>query len=96
MRKKGNEFIYLGPNTPFDGLLELIETKKLSIIAISMTNTAPLVRVEKWIQACLETNTKLKFAIGGKGVLRSQRTVTPSVLYLTDSNWESLYESQFH
>lgn len=96
LRKKGNEVIYLGPNTPFDGLLDLIETKKLSIIAISITSTAPLVRVEKWIQVCLETNTNLKFAIGGKGVLRSQRTNTPSVSYLTESNWESLYESQFH
>ncbi|MEH7274251.1 MerR family transcriptional regulator [Neobacillus vireti] len=96
LRKKGNEVIYLGPNTPFDGLLDLIETKKYSIIAISITNSAPLIRVEKWIQACLETNTNLKFAIGGKGVLRNHRTDTPSVSYLTDSNWESLYESQFH
>lgn len=96
LRKKGNEVIYLGPNTPFDGLLDVIESKKLSIIAISITNSAALVRVEKWIQACLETNPNLKFAIGGKGVLRSQRTNTLSVSYLTDSNWESLYESQFH
>jgi methanogenic corrinoid protein MtbC1 len=96
LRKKGNEVIYLGPNTPFDGILDLIECNKISIIAIFITNSAALVRVEKWIQACLETNSNLKFAIGGKGIIRSQRTNTPSVSYLTDSNWESLYESQFH
>ncbi|MFZ7942384.1 MerR family transcriptional regulator [Neobacillus sp. 19] len=96
LRKKGNEVIYLGPNTPFDGLLEIIRLKKIPIISISITNPAPLVRIEKWIQACLESNTHLKFVIGGKGVLGSQRSDTPSVSYLTDLNWESLYESKFH
>ena len=93
LRKKGNEVIYLGPNTPFDGLLELIENKELSIIAISITNPTPLVRIEQWIQACIETNANLKFVIGGKGVLGSQQTDTQSISYLTDSDWESLYES---
>ncbi|WP_066316160.1 MerR family transcriptional regulator [Bacillus sp. FJAT-29814] len=95
LRKKGHEVIYLGPNTPFDGLLDVMENKQLSIIAISITNPAHMVRVEKWIQACIETNTQLKFVIGGKGVLRSQQRVTQSVSYFTDSDWESLYESKF-
>jgi DNA-binding transcriptional MerR regulator len=93
LRKKGNEVIYLGPNTPFEGLMDLIENKQLSIVAISLTNPAPLVRVEKWIQTCLKENKHLKFVIGGKGVVGSQRIDTPSVSYLTDLNWESFYES---
>jgi DNA-binding transcriptional MerR regulator/methylmalonyl-CoA mutase cobalamin-binding subunit len=93
LRKKGNEVIYLGPNTPFEGLLDLIENKQLSIVAISLTNPAALVRVEKWIQTCLKENKYLKFVIGGKGVVGSQRINTPSVSYLTDLNWESFYES---
>ena len=96
LRKKGNEVIYLGSDTPFDGLLDLIENKKLSIIAMSITNPAPLVRVEKWIQTCLETHTNLKFLIGGKGVLGSQRTDTQSISYLADSDWESVYESKLN
>ncbi|MHC0037982.1 MerR family transcriptional regulator [Pseudoneobacillus sp. C159] len=95
LRKKGHEVIYLGPNTPFDGLLDLMTNKKLSIIAISITNPAHLVRLEKWIQSCVKTNTHLKFVIGGKGVLRSQRTNTPSISYFTDSDWELMYESKF-
>lgn len=95
LRKKGHEVIYLGPNTPFDGLLDVMENKQLSIIAISLTNPAHIERVERWIQACLKTNTHLRFVIGGKGVLRSQQRDTQSVSYFTDSDWESLYESKF-
>ncbi|CEG29416.1 MerR family transcriptional regulator [Bacillus sp. B-jedd] len=95
LRKKGNEVIYLGPNTPFDGLLDVINKKKLSIITISITNPALLVRVEEWIQALTETNANLKFVIGGKGVLGSQHMDLQSVSYLTDSDWESFYESKF-
>lgn len=96
LRKKGNEVIYLGPDTPFDGLLDLIENKNLSIIAISITNPAPLVRVEKWIRACIERNPNLKFVIGGKGVLGSKRRNTQSVSYMTDLDWDSLYISKLH
>ena len=63
---------------------------------MSITNPAPLVRVEKWIQTCLETHTNLKFLIGGKGVLGSQRTDTQSISYLADSDWESVYESKLN
>ena len=96
LRKKGHEVIYLGPNTPFDGLLDIIENQKLSIIAISITNPTPMVWVEKWIQTCIEENSNLKFFIGGKGVLRSQRKDTQSISYFADSDWETLYELKFH
>ena len=96
LRKKGNEVIYLGPDMPFDGLLDLIEKKEISIISISITNPTPLVRVEKWIQTCIENSNNLKFVIGGKGILGSQRTDTHSISYLTDSNWESWFESNLN
>ena len=95
LRKKGHEVIYLGPNTPFDGILEVINKKQLSIVSISITNPVLLARVEKWIHAFPKTNTNLKFVIGGKGVLESRRIDLPSVSYLTDSDWESFYKSTF-
>lgn len=95
LRRKGNEVIYLGSNTPLDGLSTLIENKKISNISISITNPAHLVRVEKWIEAYLVTNPHLKFVIGGKGIQKSQRTDTKSVSYLTHLEWESFYETNF-
>ncbi|WP_088071646.1 MerR family transcriptional regulator [Gottfriedia luciferensis] len=96
LQKKGNEVIYLGPNTPFDGLLDLIQHKKLSVITISITNSSHLVRLEKWIQSCIKINSNLKFVIGGKGVRRGHCTNTSSITYITDSDWESVYESKFY
>lgn len=94
LRKKGNEVIYLGPNTPFDGLLDLIESQNISIIAISMTHSAQLESVEKWIETCTEKNTHLKFLIGGKATLESERTDTQYISYSIDSNWGKLYDSE--
>lgn len=94
LRKKGNEVIYLGPNTPFDGLLDVINKKQLSIISISITNPTLLESVEKWIQACTKRNTNLKFIIGGKGAHGGRHMDLQSVSYLSDSEWESFYESK--
>lgn len=95
LRKKGHDVIYLGPNTPFDGLLDVINHKQLFIISISITNPGLLERVEKWIQSCIEANANLKFVIGGKGIFESRRKDLHSVSYLTDSDWEAFYQSKF-
>ncbi|MBS8266326.1 MerR family transcriptional regulator [Mesobacillus boroniphilus] len=93
LKKKGNDVIYLGPNTPLEGLEDLMKMRNISVVAISMTNPAPVKTVENWIQSCLETNTSLKFIIGGSCVHDCPKLESKSVTYSLGFDWDKWYES---
>jgi MerR family transcriptional regulator, light-induced transcriptional regulator len=93
LKKKGNEVIYLGPNTPLEGLADLIKMKNISVVAISMTNPAPVKKVESWIQSCLETNPSLKFIVGGSCIHDCSKLVSKSVSYSLGFDWDEWYDS---
>lgn len=93
LKKKGNEVIYLGPNTPLEGLADLIKMKNISVVAISMTNPAPVKKVESWIQSCLETNPSLKFIVGGSCVHDCSKLESNSVSYSLGFDWDEWYDS---
>lgn len=93
LRKKGHEVIYLGPNTPFDGLTELIEMKDISVVAISLTHPGPLEELEIWIENNLQTTPSLKFILGGTCIKESNRLDSKSVSYSIGMDWEEWYKS---
>ncbi|RSD28388.1 MerR family transcriptional regulator [Mesobacillus subterraneus] len=93
LKKKGNEVIYLGPNTPLDGLADVIKMKDISVVAISMTNPAPTKKVNNWIQDCLEKNPSLRFIIGGSCVHGCSKLESKSVTYSLGFDWEEWYHS---
>lgn len=93
LKKKGNEVIYLGPNTPLGGLTDLIKMKNISVVAISMTNPAPVKKVESWIQSCLETNPALKFIVGGNCIRDCSKLESKSVSYSLGFDWDEWYDS---
>ncbi|MEH7443686.1 MerR family transcriptional regulator [Bacillus sp. JJ1122] len=96
LKKKGNEVIYLGPNTPLEGLTDLIKMKNISVVAISMTNPAPVKKVERWIQSCLETNPALKFIVGGSCIQKCSKLDSKSVSYSLGFDWDEWYDSFMH
>lgn len=93
LRKKGHEVIYLGPNTPFDGLTELIKMKDISVVAISLTHSGPLEELETWIKNRLHTNPSLKFILGGTCIQDCNRLDSKSVSYSIGMDWEEWYKS---
>ena len=93
LKKKGNEVIYLGPNTPLEGLADLIKMKNISVVAISMTNPAPVKKVESWIQSCLENIPSLKFIVGGSCIQDCSKLESKSVSYSLGFDWDEWYDS---
>lgn len=93
LKKKGNEVIYLGPNTPLEGLADLIKLKDISVVAISMTNPAPVKKVENWIQSSLKTNPTLKFIVGGSCTQNCSKLESKSVTYSLGFDWEEWYNN---
>lgn len=93
LKKKGHDVVYLGPNTPLEGLTDLIKLKIISVVAISMTNPDPVDKVEEWIFSCLKTNSSLKFIIGGSCVHGCPKIESQSVTYSLGSDWDKWYNS---
>jgi MerR family transcriptional regulator, light-induced transcriptional regulator len=93
LRKKGNEVIYLGANTPYKGLMEIIKVKNISVIAISTTDSNSIENIMNWIKGCLQENPDLKFVLGGKGFENNQILSTRNVFIPEVKDWEHLYKS---
>jgi MerR family transcriptional regulator, light-induced transcriptional regulator len=93
LKKKGHEVIYLGPNTPLEGLSDLIKMKDIRVVAISMTNPNPIEKVENWIQSCLKMDPSLKFIVGGSCVKDCPKLESKSVSYSLGSDWDRWYDS---
>jgi MerR family transcriptional regulator, light-induced transcriptional regulator len=91
LKKKGINVIYLGPNTPFSGLTELIKSNNISIVAISITNPIYEDQVVDWILDCHHLNKEVTFVLGGKGFEHSNISQNSYILS-TDNDWELGYE----
>lgn len=93
LKKKSHDVIYLGPNTPFEGLADLIKMKDISIVAISMTNPDPIGKVEDWISSTLKMKPSLRFIVGGSCVKDCPKLESKSVTYSLGSDWDQWYDS---
>lgn len=93
LKKKSHDVIYLGPNTPLEGLSDLIKMKDIRVVAISMTNPNPIEKVEDWIQSCLKLDSSLKFIVGGSCVKDCPKLESKSVTYSLGSDWDVWYDS---
>jgi MerR family transcriptional regulator, light-induced transcriptional regulator len=96
LRKKGHDVIFLGPNTPLEGLEYLIQLKNISIIAISITNETSTEMMASWINSCLESSPALKFVIGGPFANKLVPSQFKSVSFPMDKNWEEWYQSTIY
>lgn len=93
LRKKGLDVIYLGPDIPFDGLDEIIEMKKISILSISMTSAAQLEDLEQWMELCRKSYPKLVFALGGTGFQNCSPKLSPYVVSSDMDEWDRWYQA---
>ncbi|MBB3112889.1 DNA-binding transcriptional MerR regulator [Paenibacillus phyllosphaerae] len=89
LRKKGLEVIYLGANTPLDGLLPLIGKKQIEAVAISLTDSRLLTAVKQWIASCRSAFPHMLFVLGGQGT-KKESGQHPNIFHLTGvlSDWE--------
>lgn len=93
LREKGMEVIYLGANTPYSGLNELIDLKEISVVAISLTHERHLAALLEWIKDLQALKPQLVFTLGGKGLSRAKPPTLKNVFNieeLTREQWEEL------
>ncbi|QTH43888.1 MerR family transcriptional regulator [Cohnella sp. LGH] len=93
LRNKGLEVIYLGPNTPYSGLTDIIEMKNISIVSISLTNPTLTAELEDWIKICKEQFSNIKFVLGGGNLDLFPQSLSPYVITGDYDDWENWFAS---
>ncbi|MBP3965093.1 MerR family transcriptional regulator [Paenibacillus lignilyticus] len=95
LRKQGANVLYLGPDTPFKELEEIIERQNVSFIAVSVTDSRYVDKLMEWIQTAVQRNSGLRFLLGGAAFdnRAERRTVKANIRYLSVDEWEDWYHA---
>jgi DNA-binding transcriptional MerR regulator/methylmalonyl-CoA mutase cobalamin-binding subunit len=67
LRRRGLDVIYLGANTPNEGIIELIREKNIDILCVSLTDPTHLASTLTFIEQIQSKVPQLLFVLGGKG-----------------------------
>ncbi|MBB6453797.1 DNA-binding transcriptional MerR regulator [Salirhabdus euzebyi] len=96
IRAKGSEVIFLGPNTPLDSLLTIIDKQQIDVVAISITDPAHVEQIEEWVQSCKRKFSTTKIVLGGQGFKNTPLSLSDSVLSYDRKQWASWFNSIIH
>ncbi len=89
LRKRGAEVLYLGPDTPFQGLDAVIREHGVSFVAASVTDSRHVDKLMAWIGDIGKIDPRLRFLIGGKAFDKPEaRPKLRNVRYLGVDQWE--------
>ncbi|GGD81500.1 MerR family transcriptional regulator [Paenibacillus nasutitermitis] len=97
LKKKGFDVIYLGPDTPFEGLSDVIRMKNISIIAISATDPVNIGMLAPWMEASTKEYPNLKFVLGGQAFGQAADPLPldlVNIYYADQTDWEQWYLEQ--
>lgn len=93
LRTKGIEVIYLGPNTPYDDLDRLIKDKRISIVAMSISDPDLVNNTERWLQNMILELPNLNIVLGGKAFYDCHSPLSSYVQASNKEDWEAWYQS---
>lgn len=96
MRKNGAEVLYLGANTPEEGLLPIIKEQKIKLVCLSITNPVFVDTCDRLIDRIRDEFPHVRFVLGGKGFERAEHARHPEWIMPTDSaEWQSWIEREY-
>ncbi|WP_422124263.1 MerR family transcriptional regulator [Planococcus sp. X10-3] len=88
LRENGYSVAYIGPDTPLEGLSELIEKQDFKLVAMSIGNERLLPVAENYIAALNAAKPDLQFAIGGRGFGSIESKANEYYIGATYEEWE--------
>ncbi|MEI5908481.1 MerR family transcriptional regulator [Bacillus spongiae] len=92
LRKKGLCVLYLGPNTPEDGLDELIEEQQIQYVCLSITSSNDDKSLISFIEKLKNKHSSLQFILGGKGTQQLDKSDNYKVLDHKLESWEQWFQ----
>ncbi|MEK0313382.1 MerR family transcriptional regulator [Cohnella sp. 56] len=97
LRKKGVDVIYLGPDTPYEGLDQIIRLKNVRAAVVSVTDPRLVGALMDWVEQSLARHPELDVLLGGMGLAEPsvKRRQRDRVHYEDSVNWETWYRLHF-
>jgi MerR family transcriptional regulator, light-induced transcriptional regulator len=88
LRKRGIEVVYLGPNTPYEGIADLMIESRINAVAVSVTDASRIAALEHWLAKMLRQFPALTPVLGGQGFSRYNGPLSPYVCNGERAAWE--------
>jgi len=92
LRQNNVEVLYLGPDTPDDGLLELIAARDIRIVSISVTREENVASCLSMIERLARQFPRLRFVLGGQGAGSLGKELQRYVLGADNETWQEWFE----
>lgn len=67
LRKKGADVLYLGPDTPEDGIQEILKSQQIRVLCVSLTDPKLMESTFAFVNRLLINNSDLEVVLGGQG-----------------------------
>lgn len=94
LRENGYPVSYIGPDTPLDGLDDLVGKQDFRLACMSIGHERLLPAVEKYISTLSEAKPDLQFVIGGRGLEHMANTENEFYLGTTYEDWQLWLDTQ--
>ena len=96
MRKNGAEVLYLGANTPEEGVFPILREQKIKLVCLSVTNPGLVNACDQLISKIRDEFPHVRFVLGGKGFERAKNARYPEWIMPEDSaDWQSWIEREY-
>ncbi|KOY14755.1 hypothetical protein AMS66_22110 [Paenibacillus xylanivorans] len=96
MRKNGAEVLYLGADTPEEGIFPIIREQKIQLVCLSITSSGFLERCDQLVGRIVNEFPNMRFVLGGQGYERAENARYPQWIMPEDSaDWQSWMEREY-
>ncbi|MCY9697073.1 MerR family transcriptional regulator [Paenibacillus alginolyticus] len=92
LRKKGADVLYLGPDTPEDGIQKILQEQHIRVICLSLTDPKLMEQTFAFIDRLRTSNLELEVVLGGQGF---QDVPEPYAAWVLPSDSQVEWENWF-
>ena len=93
MRKHGMEVLYLGANTPSEGVIQLLKDRQMDVVCVSISTTAQVPDCDALLEEIVQEHPGITLVLGGKGYERSSKLKFPeAVIGESVEQWQQWIE----
>lgn len=95
LRKKGMDALYLGPDTPIDGLDQMLEQLDIGLVCVSFTRAQLQPYVNSLLNHLSSKHPTLKFALGGQGMDYPSEALKQWKIGNSPPSWSAWFEQEW-
>ena len=96
LRKNGAEVLYLGANTPSEGLIEIIRDQQIDLVCMSITDPKLRTTADGLTDSILSQFPQMDFVLGGKGYETQKNPRYPDwIMPDGTEHWQEWFEEKY-